>query len=143
MRGRVMSCRRFAGLRREAAVAAEEFERRLNGGVTAAEAERAALARATQGGNMAGLVKAVARLRFVSVLTPAMAAQLPKARHSPSKTQRRPVAKRERGRLSPKDPLRKLASLAVAGPGDRMKEADIDQLLYGDGTAPVARQKRR
>lgn len=80
MRGRVMSCRRFAGLRRAAAMAAEELERRLNGGVTAAEAERAALARATKGGNMAGLVKAVARLRFVSVLTPAMTAQLPGVR---------------------------------------------------------------
>jgi len=79
MRGRVVSCRRFAGPRREAAVAAEELERRLNGGATGAEAERAALARATKGGHMAGLVKAEARLRFVSVLTPAMAAQLPKA----------------------------------------------------------------
>lgn len=94
MRGRVVSCRRFAGLRREAAVAAEELERRLNGGMTGAEAERAALARATQGGNLA---QAEARLRFVSVLTPAMTAQLPKARHSPAKTQRQPVAKRERG----------------------------------------------
>jgi len=78
MRGRVMSCRRFAGLRREAAVAAEDLERRLNGGVRAAEAARASLARATQGGHMAGLARAEARLRFVSVLTPAMAAQLPK-----------------------------------------------------------------
>jgi prevent-host-death family protein len=42
-----------------------------------------------------------------------------------------PVSRRERLRLSPDDPLLNLGTFAVAGPGGKMTNTDIDRLLYG------------
>jgi prevent-host-death family protein len=42
-----------------------------------------------------------------------------------------PVSQRERLRLSPDDPLLNLDTFAVAGPGGKISNADIDRLLYG------------
>lgn len=42
-----------------------------------------------------------------------------------------PVSRRERLRLSPDDPLLNLDTFAVAGPGGKISNADIDRLLYG------------
>jgi prevent-host-death family protein len=42
-----------------------------------------------------------------------------------------PAPQREHLRLSPDDPLLNLDTFAVAGPGGKMTNADIDRLLYG------------
>jgi prevent-host-death family protein len=42
-----------------------------------------------------------------------------------------PVPKSERSRLSPDDPLLNLEAFSVAGPGGKMSNTDIDNLLYG------------
>ena len=42
-----------------------------------------------------------------------------------------PVPRRGRSALSPDDPLLNLDGFAVAGPGGKMSNADIDRLLYG------------
>jgi prevent-host-death family protein len=42
-----------------------------------------------------------------------------------------PAPRRGRLRLSPNDPLLNLDTFAVAGPGGKTTNADIDRLLYG------------
>lgn len=42
-----------------------------------------------------------------------------------------PAPQGERAELSPDDPLLNLDTFAIAGPGGKMSNADIDRLLYG------------
>jgi prevent-host-death family protein len=42
-----------------------------------------------------------------------------------------PVSQNERPQLSPDDPLLNLETFAAAGPGGKLSNEDIDDLLYG------------